>query len=441
MKKLILLAFAALIAVTSYSQDQKISAATAATTIGTSDIFPLVQSGTNKKVPFSVFYNYFQTLDADLTAISGLSTTGFAKRTGTNTWTLDNSTYLTGSLTTGKIPYYNGSALANGPTWDNTNTRLGLGTTAPDERLQLSDAGANNVLIKIGNSATSGNAFRMGVRSDGLGVLTHANNKGIVFETNNTETFRLVSDGTIRIATAPTNTQAVYTLLSRDNSASGEIKTFTLSSYAATLLDDANAATSRATLGVTPGGSTNELQKNNGSTGFTGTELFSSSAGTLTIGSSSTSVARSITVASSNTNAPLFLYPKGTENLRVINDYADLFIGPSTGFQSSRRSAGGGAYFSVFGSYGIASETTGQDIWIAGGTGYNVGNTTGGDVRLDVGPGHGSGGADGNLIVDLHPSAIGTTHGNFIILNLPTSSAGLPSGALWNNAGVLSIVP
>ena len=37
----------------------------------------------------------YQPLDADLTAIAALSTTGFLKRTGANTWTLDSNTYLT----------------------------------------------------------------------------------------------------------------------------------------------------------------------------------------------------------------------------------------------------------------------------------------------------------------------------------------------------------
>jgi hypothetical protein len=38
----------------------------------------------------------YQPLDGDLTAISGLTATGFLKRTGTNTWTLDSNVYLTG---------------------------------------------------------------------------------------------------------------------------------------------------------------------------------------------------------------------------------------------------------------------------------------------------------------------------------------------------------
>lgn len=40
-----------------------------------------------------------QPSDADLTAIAGLTTTGFLKRTGPDTWTLDNSTFVSGTIT------------------------------------------------------------------------------------------------------------------------------------------------------------------------------------------------------------------------------------------------------------------------------------------------------------------------------------------------------
>jgi len=36
--------------------------------------------------------------------------------------------------------------------------------------------------------------------------------------------------------------------------------------------------------------------------------------------------------------------------------------------------------------------------------------------------------------------AIETTNGKIVFGNLPTSSAGLPTGALWNNSGVINIV-
>jgi len=47
--------------------------------------------------------------------------------------------------------------------------------------------------------------------------------------------------------------------------------------------------------------------------------------------------------------------------------------------------------------------------------------------------------AQGSGGITLAPK-FGSGTGNLIILNLPTSSAGLPTGAVWNNSGVLSIV-
>ena len=53
-----------------------------------------IGTGSNSYADFAKLAE-IQALDADLTAISGLSGTGFLKRTGPNTWVLDTSTYLT----------------------------------------------------------------------------------------------------------------------------------------------------------------------------------------------------------------------------------------------------------------------------------------------------------------------------------------------------------
>lgn len=58
-----------------------------------------VGTGSNSFVDFAKS-SEVQALDADLTAISGLTGTGFLKRTGTNTWTLDTNTYLTAEADT-----------------------------------------------------------------------------------------------------------------------------------------------------------------------------------------------------------------------------------------------------------------------------------------------------------------------------------------------------
>jgi hypothetical protein len=46
-------------------------------------------------------------------------------------------------------------------------------------------------------------------------------------------------------------------------------------------------------------------------------------------------------------------------------------------------------------------------------------------------------GSAGTGTLTLAPKALG----NLILQNIPTSSVGLPSGAVWSNLGVLSIVP
>lgn len=58
-----------------------------------------VGTGSNSFVDFAKF-SEVQAVDADLTAIAGLTGTGFLKRTGTNTWILDTNTYLTAEADT-----------------------------------------------------------------------------------------------------------------------------------------------------------------------------------------------------------------------------------------------------------------------------------------------------------------------------------------------------
>jgi hypothetical protein len=68
----------------------------------------------------------------------------------------------------------------------------------------------------------------------------------------------------------------------------------------------------------------------------------------------------------------------------------------------------------------------------AGNARDDSGAGNGGDLTLRSGA-HRSTGTPGNVILD-------SLAGYLIISTIPTSSAGLPSGAVWSNSGVLTIV-
>lgn len=79
----------------------------------------------------------------------------------------------------------------------------------------------------------------------------------------------------------------------------------------------------------------------------------------------------------------------------------------------------------------------GGDIQVLAGS-SNANNTNGGVVQIQSGNGNGTGANGGNINLFL---GTGTSNrGRLNITGLPTSSAGLVAGDIWNNSGVLNIV-
>jgi hypothetical protein len=94
------------------------------------------------------------------------------------------------------------------------------------------------------------------------------------------------------------------------------------------------------------------------------------------------------------------------------------------------------------GGAGDSGVNSGGLFYIGGGDGYSTsGNGDGGSVYIDGGSKRAAGsGHNGDVTIGADNG--GTSHTRYIILkNVPTSSAGLPSGAVWSNSGVLTIIP
>jgi hypothetical protein len=80
----------------------------------------------------------------------------------------------------------------------------------------------------------------------------------------------------------------------------------------------------------------------------------------------------------------------------------------------------------------------GGELRINTGNGGGSANDSGGSFNIYLGNGAGDGNG-GDMKITLGALAGTGRQGQFIIANLPTSAAGLPSGSVWNNAGVLNI--
>lgn len=122
--------------------------------------------------------------------------------------------------------------------------------------------------------------------------------------------------------------------------------------------------------------------------------------------------------------------PSAAANTRIFGVY-----GSNTSFTTTFGSApkdstgvytGAGHTTAVVGGQGSSVTTGGAGgaLTLTGGAAAGSGNNNGGNVTLEGGAPTGTG-----------------TRGAIILSNLPTSSAGLPSGALWDDAGTIKRVP
>jgi hypothetical protein len=148
----------------------------------------------------------YQALDADLTAIAALTGTGFAKRTGNNTWELDTNTYLTTSTASSTYAPLTSPALTGTPTAPtadvNTNTTQ-IATTA-----FVNAEIANDAVVK--NTTNSSNATVIQAAAAGniplvlRGAASQSGDLLQVQNNSNTVLSGISSDGRIGLGLAPT---------------------------------------------------------------------------------------------------------------------------------------------------------------------------------------------------------------------------------------------
>ena len=112
------------------------------------------------------------------TTISNASASSSGLLTNTD-WSTFNSKFTLPSLTNGSILFSNGTTIAQKNSnlfWDNTNNRLGINTSAPQNTFQIGDETAEN--LKYGLMDTYYNTLKLGYRQTGW-LIRASNNSGV----------------------------------------------------------------------------------------------------------------------------------------------------------------------------------------------------------------------------------------------------------------------
>jgi hypothetical protein len=142
----------------------RISTLPSLATVTDATIIPVVEGGATKKITGAALKTYTGTA-AGPQGPSGPS--GAAGSNGASGPSGPSGPGTLNSGTAGYVPYYTGSAALSAPTsgllfWDNTNARLGVGTTSPLGRLQIGDVAQNSVqndLYLVGDRTNAAGYF------------------------------------------------------------------------------------------------------------------------------------------------------------------------------------------------------------------------------------------------------------------------------------------
>lgn len=300
-----------------------------------------------------------------------------------------------------------------------------------------------------------------------------------------TEKVRVTSDGILKLSITPTTDNSNGNLLSIDGSGNVEIRTAAsittspagsdtqiqyngVGSFAAEAAFTYNATTNSLLIANVAGTATTtifggeiQLDDVSGSDDLTITNLSLTSTGTsnytlinnsgsLTLGSSTsiiyvgdsgTSGNKTLAVNSSSTNASLMIQGKGNGGIYLQPDGRSLgFVASSAGGSNGTITVAPSNSFDAI-ELRTNDETANDSRPVTVRTGTAPGGFTSGTLTIETGDGSSGNSGTGNLVIGPGLKTGSGTQGALIFQNIPTSSAGLPSGAIWSNAGVLTIVP
>jgi hypothetical protein len=371
-----------------------------------------------------------------------------------------------GSGTAGQVTYWSGTSAVTGSSnlfWDNTNGRLGIGTSSPLEELHIfgtvyikAKANNDNIFFKGVNNAGTTISQMLEASSSGLGGLqfdgqrnTGTNGNGVLFQgftgSLNRSAIEFIGFGGTMSTIADLNANVPIAIFSKWSSSAVSAQLYIHSSGNITTQNGGTFTDAGYRLDVNGTGATaGALRVTGGSSIMQGSGATSSTF-SLTIQDSG-----SINLFRIRNDGKLIIgdavkqpYISSNDSANPIKNGTNLVFYSTTSNQTSNTGA-----FWFTGDLFI--HTTGSpagmvlDISYTASTGSaayrclqlsptinQTGTATGISRGLYVNP---------TLTAAADFRAIETTNGKIVFGNLPTSSAGLPTGALWNNSGVINIV-
>jgi len=384
---------------------------------------------------------------------------------------------ITGTGASGQVAFFNGTNSQtgdNGLFWDNTNKRLGVGTTTPAATLHV-----NGSLI-AGSSTTTGLFFnpvnntlnisntRVLERS-GATIFIGNNNTALSFRTSSTERMRITSTGQVTIGATTAGARL-------DVRAQGALSTDIAFRVR-------NSADTRNFLTVNGLGDV----FNNGAGGVTTNTFYGENTGRNATGASNTGIGfqalRDNTTGANNTSIGVSALRNNTTGgqntaigVNVLRSNTTGAINTAIGYQALFSNTTGanntsigasclsgnttGASNTAIGLRALVANTTGSNNTaigfdaarkISNGANLTIANNSvflGQDTRAladnetnQIVIGHTAIGAGSNTATIGNTSIVKTIlRGTLNAANLPTSAAGLVAGDIWNNGGVLNIV-